>query len=761
MPHYTASHWGVYEVSRDDDGHPQIAPFARDPDPSLIGLHQLDPKLLESRVARPSVRRSWLEQGPGASPHLRGKEPFIEVSWDRALDLVASELDRVRNDHGNEAIFGGSYGWASAGRFHHAQSQIHRFLNCAGGYVSHTASYSLGAGHVIMPRIVAKMHDLMSQHTSWDVMARDTELFVAFGGVPAKNAQISPGGVGRHRVGPGLRNLAKAGVRFINIGPCSDNIDPACEAEWIQCRPNSDTALMLACAWQLVAEDLHDQAFLSKYASGFERFLPYLLGETDGIPKTPEWAAPITGVPADRIATLAREMAEHRTMLNIAWSLQRAHHGEQPFWMLVTLAAMLGQIGLPGGGFGAGYGPANTMGNDLPRIPGPTLPQGENPVSAYIPVARIADLLLNPGAKFLHDGTEQTYADIRLVYWAGGNPYHHHQDLNRLNRAWEKPETIVVHEPFWTATARRADIVLPISTTDERDDLGYASQEGFLVAMQKIREPYEDARSDFDILAALSHRMGFGEAFTENRSASEWLEHLYEGTRATWKKLDIETPPFDEFWEEGLIDLSEHARSCVMLSDFRDDPVAHPLNTPTGKIEIFSEPIHSFGLADCSGHPEWRPAVEWLGAPDRDPTMLHLISDQPERKLHSQLDPSPHSEAGKKEGREPVFINPGDASRLGFSDGDLVEIHNSRGRCLAVAAVSENIMAGVVRMSTGAWYAPLEDGLESHGNPNVLTLDIGTSTLSQGCAAQSCLVHIRGPVNTAPDVQAFGKPIFG
>lgn len=759
MTQYTAAHWGVYEVEHDGPGGaPRVLPFVSDPDPSAIGLYQLDPALLDCRIARPAVRRSWLEGGPGSRPDLRGREPFVEVSWDQALDLVAAEVDRVRTTYGNAAIFGGSYGWASAGRFHHAQSQVHRFLNLAGGYVRHTASYSLGAAHVIMPRIVGTMADLMADHTSWDVLAEHTELFVTFGGVPAKNAQSSPGGAGRHRVGPGLRAMAEAGVRFVNIGPCDDNLDPVCRAEWIACRPNTDTALMLALAWQLVADGSADRDFLATHCVGFERFLPYLTGEADGVAKTPAWAAPITGVPAERIRDLAREMVASRTMLNVAWSLQRAHHGEQPFWMVVTLAAMLGQIGLPGGGFGAGYGPANTMGTRHRRLSGPTLSQGQNPVPDYIPVARIADMLLNPGAPFPHDGATRTYPDIRLIYWAGGNPYHHHQDLNRLETAWQKPETIIVNEPFWTATAKRADIVLPITVTAERDDIGYATQEGVMVAMKRFADPFANSRDDFEVFAGLADRLGFGAAFTEGRDAMAWLEHMYEECRGRWAGRNVTIPPFADFWRDGLIDLSDHARSNVMFEGFRADPAVHPLTTPSGRIEIFSEPIASYRLPDCPPHPAWLEPCEWLGAPGIEERTFHLLSDQPARKLHSQLDASPHSAAGKLNGREPLYMNPADAQASGLRDGDVVEVCNARGRCLASLVVSVALMPGVVRMATGAWYDPDENGLEKHGNPNAVTLDRGASSLSQGCAAQTCLVKVLGPVNAVPPLTAFDRP---
>jgi biotin/methionine sulfoxide reductase len=159
VTHYTASHWGIYEVGRTKGG-PKLTPYRGDSDPSPIGLHQLDDSLMRLRIRRPAIRRSWLRHGPGAAPELRGREPFVEVEWDEALDLVGTEIGRVRDRFGNTSIFGGSYGWSSAGRFHHAQSQVHRFLNACGSYVRHVDSYSLGAGRALMPRIVAPMDEL-------------------------------------------------------------------------------------------------------------------------------------------------------------------------------------------------------------------------------------------------------------------------------------------------------------------------------------------------------------------------------------------------------------------------------------------------------------------------------------------------------------------------------------------------------------------------------------------------------------------------
>jgi biotin/methionine sulfoxide reductase len=762
MPHQrtlTTAHWGVYEVEYDDSGQAvKLHPFSKDPDPSPIGLHMLSDEVARLRVRRPAVRKSWLENGPGANPERRGQDPFVELEWNEALDLVAGEITRVKETWSNRAIFGGSYGWSSAGRFHHAQSQVHRFLNAVGGYVRHMDSYSLGAARVLMPHIVASMEELMVMHTPWDVLTEHCKLFVTFGGVPHKNSQINAGGAVRHHVKGGLYGMRAKGVRFVNVTPTAEDLDNGGAVEWLAIRPNTDTALMLALCHVLWTEKLYDRDFLDRCTVGFDRFAPSLAG------KTPEWAEKITGIPAGRIRDLAREMAATRTTVSVGWSLQRSHHGEQPFWAMITLACMLGQIGLPGGGFGVGYGPVNLMGSALPKHSGPTLPQGRNPVSDFIPVARFTDMLLHPGSTVPYNGRDIVYPDIRLIYWAGGNPFHHHQDLNRLMIAWRKPETIIFHEQFWTPAARMADIVLPATTSLERDDIGYGSREPYLIAMKKAREPIGEARDDYSIFAELAQRLGHGELYTEGRDAMAWLRHLYAESRTKSAASGVEIPDFDTFWADGIAEAKGETREPVMLAAFRADPETHRLKTPSGKIEIFSEKIASFGYDDCPGHATWFEPIEWLGSKKAERYPLHMLSDQPTDKLHSQLDHSPHARSTKIKGRQPITLHPEDAAARGIADGDLLRVYNDRGACLAAARLSDRIRRGVVRLSTGAWFDPADSGsnqpLEKHGNPNALTLDIGASKLSQGCIAQTCLVEVERFDAPPPPVTAHRLPDF-
>ncbi len=779
---YTAAHWGIYEVEKGGEHGIRLKAFGRDPDPSPIGLGAVEVINGPTRVRRPAVRLSWLEaqrarlreRRGGTRPSsalgadevsagLRGTEAFVEVDWNEALDLVAAALGDVIALHGNGAIYGGSYGWSSAGRFHHAQSQVHRFLNAIGGYVRHTESYSLAACDVLLRHVIAPIESMMFDHTSWDVLARHCELFVAFGGVPHKSSQISGGGAGEHQLRRSLSNMRNAGVRFVNIGPDAGDLDTGGPHEWIPVRPHSDTALMLGIAHVLYTERLHDEDFLARYCTGFEKILPYLLGATDGIAKDPAWAQAKTGVSAQRIVDLAREMARSRTMLNLMWSLQRSHHGEQPYWMAMTLAAMLGQIGTPGGGLGIGYGAANNIGGSTRRFPGPTLPQGKNEVDAFIPVARFADMLEHPGATFTYDGKTHRYPAIELVYWAGGNPFHHHQDLNRLLRAWRKPGTTIVNEQFWTATARMADVVLPATTSLERDDIGYTPRERYLVAMKRAIDPVDGARDDYEIFSGLAERLGAADRFTEGRTAREWLEHLYGRSRAAAADVDVTLPEFDTFWRQGIVDLAPRADPVVMFEDFRADPDAFPLRTPSGLIELYSETIAGYDCADCKGHAQWLEPLEWLGSTKAAKYPLHLLSDQPSTKLHSQFDQGEYSARDKIHGRAPVRMNPRDALDRGLKDGDVVRVFNDRGECLAGVRLSGQLAPGVVKLSCGAWFDPASwsgsGSLEKHGNPNVLTPDIPASGLSQGCAAQTCLVEIERYPFPAPAVTAFERPV--
>ncbi len=754
------SHWGAFTAVVDGGRLVGCEPFAADSAPSP--MLQAMPGMVHSelRIRRPAVRRGWLEQRLGSDRAARGAEPFVEVDWDTALDLVAGEIGRVHAQHGPQAVFGGSYGWSSAGRVHHARTLTHKFLNATGGCTQQVGNYSWGAAQFLLPHIIGTHAPVTGRVTDWNDLLAHTGLFVAFGGLPLRNLQITSGGAGEHSSQEWIARAARSGMRFVVISPTRADVPAGLDAEWIAIRPNTDTALMLGMAHTLLAEGLHDAAFLARCCTGFDAFAGYLQGRGDGQAKDADWAAAICGVDASRIRELARQAAGQRTLLNCTWSLQRAHHGEQPYWASIALASMLGQIGLPGGGFSFGHGSINGAGTPRPEMPAPEMSAGANPAASAVPTARLADMLLHPGERYAFDGREGVYPDIRLVYWAGGNPFHHHQDLNRLVRAWARPETVVVHDSWWTPTARRADIVLPATTTLERNDIGGSSRDRFVIAMHQALPPQGEARNDFDIYRALARRLGCEDAFTEGRDEMQWVAHLYEKMAVEWRAGGFDTPDFDTFWKTGHVALPQPAQDFVLMAEFRDDPARHPLKTPSGRIELFSERIAGFGYDDCPGHPAWIAPHEWLGAERAERWPLHLVSSQPAEKLHSQMDAGSVSRAAKLHGRQPVHLHPDDAAARGIAAGALVRVFNERGACLASAVLDPDLRPGVVVISTGAWFDAAGPQLERHGNPNVLTADRGTSRLAQATSALTALVEVACWTGEAPPVRAFELPEF-
>ena len=754
-----SAHWGAFRAGM-VNGRLVVQPHPGDPDPNPLIENFPDAVRHQARIAAPMVRRGWLERGPGPDPK-RGQDEYVQLSWDETLDLLARELQRVRDVHGANSVFGGSYGWSSAGRFHHVQSQVHRFLNMAlGGYVRSVNTYSGGCAEVMIPHIFGHYEKTVRRNVSWEQISEHSEVVLAFGGMALKNSRVAGGGVSRHVERGAMQKAAERGCRFVCVSPQRSDLPEEAAAEWVPVTPGTDAALMLAIACSLVSKGAHDRDFLGRYCTGWEELEAYILGHSDGVRKDARWAAPICGVPAERIEALARSLPGRRVLVVVSHSLQRAEHGEQPVWMAAVLACMLGQIGLAGGGYNYALGTLAHYGRRNNAVPSPSLSQGSNGVKEFIPVARIADMLLHPGEPYEYNGQRLVYPHVRLVYWAGGNPFHHHQDLARLTRAVSRLDTFVVQDSAWTASARHADFVLPATMTLEREDIGSAPTDPLMIAMQRVLEPYGQARDDYEIFCGLAERLGVLPAFSEGRSAREWLRHLYGSTREALETRGHPAPDFETFWEQGELRLPQLEDDGGMLRAFRNDPTGNPLATPDGKIQVSSALIRSFQYEDCPGHPVWLQPTE----PPTAQYPLHMISNQPASRLHSQLDFGAHSQSTKRHGREVCTMHPVTAKERNIVDGDLVRLFNARGACIAAARLSENILPGVVQLPTGAWYDPIEEAsgrtLCVHGNPNVLTRDIGTSRLAQGCSGQLTIVQAERFDGEVRAVRAFEPPPF-
>jgi len=729
----TAAHWGPILVETDGENVLSSRGALPTQHPNSLQTVVRDQVHSNTRVRWPMVRKGFLAS-PDKPQGIRGQDEFVRVSWDDALALIHAQHKRIRDTYGPSSIFAGSYGWRSNGVLHKASTLLQRYMSLAGGYTGHLGDYSTGAAQAIMPYVVGG-NEVYQQQTSWPLVLAHTDVVVLWSANPLNTLKIAWNASDEQGIGY-FDALRKSGKRIICIDPMrSETMDFFGDsAEWIAPHMGTDVAMMLGIAHTLVENGWHDVEFLTRCTTGFDKFADYLTGQSDGVAKTAEWAAEICGVPAEKIRELAALFHKNATMLMSGWGMQRQQFGEQKHWMLVTLAAMLGQIGTPGGGFGLSYHFAN----------------GGNPTRKAAVLASLQG---------------RHFPDIKFVWWAGGSNFTHHQDTNRLIRAWQKPELVVISECFWTGSAKHADIVLPATTSFERNDLtmtgDYSNQH--MVPMKRVVAPRDEARDDFDVFAELSElwEAGGRERFTEGKSDLQWLETFYQIAGQRGAAQGVTLPPFAEFWEANqIVEMPESEQNAkfVRFADFRRDPESHPLKTESGKIVIYSERIASFGYADCPPHPMWLEPDEWHG--NAQPEQLQVLSAHPAHRLHSQLNYTSLREQYAVAGREPVTLNTLDAKARGITDGDVVRVWNSRGQVLAGAVVSDGIKPGVICIHQGAWpdLEPAEGGICKNGAVNVLTKDLPSSKLGNGCAGNTALAWVEKYQGPELTLTAFDPP---
>ncbi len=753
----TASHFGAFFAHVKDGKIVDITAQEPDGRPGMMKAWA-DRNYSDSRIKYPYVRKSFLE-GKANNGELRGKEEFVRVSWDKVLKLVAKKLKETPRDN----IYNGTTdGWAHPGLVNYCPTLSGRFFNIVkGGSVNIDGDYSVGAALRTNPDIVGDI-EVYSPQTAHEQILGNTEVYVMWGADLFKTNKIDFAVPNRKNDEYYLK-YKKSNMKFISIDPIKTETAKMFDAECIYIRPNTDVALMLGMMNYLYATKKYDNAFIKKYTDGFDKFVPYILGKEDGVPKTPEWAAKITEVPASKIKELADLFVSHRTLIAGNWSLQRAHHGEQAQWGIITLASMRGQIGLPGGGFGFslhyGGGGQASAGKAGPG----GFSQGRNKCKGIIPASRINETLLNPGKKIDFMGEKLELPHIKLMHVAGANTVGHQQDINELLKGLRKLETLIVQEPWWTPTAKMADIVLPATTILERDDISLLSGSysgDKIYAMRKVVDTPYEAKDDYEIYSLLAKE--FGEKkykkFTEGKNAMEHIKSFYSESDAA------KTVDFKEFWEKGSVtyQIPKEAYKFVRQGDFRTDPVKNPLNTDSGKIQIYSKKFAGFKCEDFKGHVTWFEPAEFLGSKATKKYPLHMVSPHATYRKHSQLDNTWIANIYKIKGREPIRINPKDAKKYGIAHGDLVEVYNGRGKLLAGAVVTSDIREGVVAIEEGSWYSsenPLKDNSRDNaGQPNVLTSSRPTSQMSQSCTANTVLVAIKKAKDVISPNQAHLMP---
>ncbi|HCE4762585.1 TPA: trimethylamine-N-oxide reductase TorA [Vibrio parahaemolyticus] len=775
----TGSHWGAFRAHIYAGKVQEIKPLELDKNPTemLNGIKGII--YSPSRVRYPMVRLDWLKKHK-YSADTRGNNRFIRVTWDEALDLFYRELERVQKEYGPWALHAGQTGWNQTGSFNNCTAHMQRAVGMHGNFITKVGDYSTGAGQTIMPYVLGST-EVYAQGTSWSEILENSDNIILWANDPVKNLQVG-WNCETHESFKYLAELkekvAKGEINVLSVDPVKNKTQRYLENDHLYINPMTDVAFMLAVAHVLYNENLYDKKFIDTYCLGFEEFIQYVQGKTkDKVEKTPEWAAAICGVKADKIREFARMLVSGRTQILMGWCIQRQEHGEQPYWAAAVVAAMVGQIGLPGGGISYGHH-YSSIGVPSTGFAGPggfprNLDQGMKPkwdnndfngYSRTIPVARWIDCLLEPGKEINYNGGKVKLPDFKMMVISGCNPWHHHQDRNRMKKAFRKLQTVVTIEFAWTATCRFSDIILPACTQWERNDIdvyGSYSNKG-LIAMHRLVDPLFQSKPDFQIMSELTQRFGRREEYTRGMSEMEWIESLYNDCKKA-NEGKFEMPEFNEFWEKSVLDFGE-GKPWVRHADFRKDPELNPLGTPSGFIEITSRKIGRYGYEHCQEHPMWFEKSERShGGPGSDKYPFWLQSCHPDKRLHSQMCESEEFRATYAvQGREPVYINPIDAKAKGIKDGDLVRVFNGRGQLLAGAVLTDSYPRGVIRIEEGAWYGPLnekEGAICTYGDPNTLTQDIGSSELAQATSANTCIVDFEKFTGKVPPVTSFGGPI--
>ena len=633
----------------------------------------------------------------------RGQGQFERISWDEALETIASELIRIKEKYGNSAILLAA-GSGNQGRLH-GSGPVSRMLGQFGGFMS---TWGIASFEGALFASMATYGTIRSGSDRDDHL--NSRLIIMWGWNPANTIQ-------EPRTSLYLAQAKEKGIRVVAVDPRYTDSAATFADQWIPIRPGTDTAMLIAMAYVIITENLQDQAFIDKYTVGFEKYRDYVLGKEDGIAKTPQWAEAITTVPAGVVSGLAREYATIKPAALIAgWGPARAAMGEQYSRAANVLTAITGNIGIHGG-YASGFMRATSRPvrrrTDRPMEGGPP-PRKD---SLY----KLQDSLHDTGSGRIHSakifdailrGRAGGYpSDIKMAYVVTGNYINQNPNTRRGVEAFKSLEFVAVHEQFMTPTARFGDIVLPVNTFMERSDIAYPwLGSPYCIYLNKAIDSLYESRSDLEICRELSKRLGVPQAFGEE-SEDELLRAIAA------RSEDI--PDYETFKRDGVRKFKP-AEPIVSFKKQIEDPANNPFPSLSGKIEIYCEHIAEMDNPRIPPIPKYLSNWENYDDPLATKYPLQLLTTHYKTRAHStwhnvpwMREIEPHS----------VWLNTVDAEARGIEDGNLVDVYNDRGRIRILAKVTERIMPGVVNVSQGAWYDPDDEGVDRGGCANVLTND--------------------------------------
>ncbi|HWI61298.1 MAG TPA: DMSO/selenate family reductase complex A subunit [Symbiobacteriaceae bacterium] len=648
----------------------------------------------------------------------RGEGKFVPISWDEAFTTIAQNLDRVIKKYGNHAVY---YQLAS-GVDMPSRNAVYRLLNMMGGYLSYYGTYSSACYSWAAPYT----YGAVETQSADDLV--NSKLIVLFGYNPAETHQ---GGGNEYYW---FLQAKRAGAKFIVIDPRYSDTVKGLADEWIPIKPTTDNALIDALAYVMITENLQNQAFLDKYCLGFdEQHMPagapakasyksYVLGEADGVKKTPEWAEAITGVDRATIVRLAREISQTKpTCFMQGLGIQRHAYGEQPVRGVALLAAMTGNVGIAGGGPGLQAGRKSQ--------PTTTFPAGTNPVKAQISVFQWTEAIVRGTELRPKDGllnAERLDSNIKFMWNYGGNCLiNQHSDCGATHKILQDEslcEFIVVHDVMMTPSARYADILLPDATSYERWHMGRPNAnvmgDIFMLGVPAIT-PLYDVKDSYQVAKGVAEKLGLGAKYTEGKATYDlWLQEVLTALAAKTPGM----PSFEELKKDPIL-RSKQTKPVVAYASFIADPEKNKLKTPSGKIEIFSDRLVKLAAergnaAELPAIPKYVPAWEGPQSDLVGKYPLQCTGHHVKRRVHSTHDNNPWMEEVEAQA---VTMSTVDAAARGIKDGDLVKVWNDRGEIHLPARVTTTVLPGVVDIPQGGWYTPDSKGVCKRGAINTIT----------------------------------------
>ena len=663
----------------------------------------------------------------------RGEGRFRRVSWEEALDTVAGQIKRIGETYGPNSILNACSA-GSGGLVHstHGSSSpdappsVMKLLNMLGGKTTIATALSDQGAH-FAAQVTYGVDDRSDANNFADMP--NSKLIILWG--------FNPCGMrwGTTTVWH-LLKAKKKGIKIVVIDPCRTETAKAFGDEWIPIRPGTDTAMMLAMAYTMITEELYDKVYVEKFVFGFDAFSDYALGTADGVPKTPQWAEKTTGVPAETIKRLAREFAANKPAAFIqGFAPGRTAYGENYHRVGIALQAMTGNVGVHGGSGSCGwkYGRRGFTGHATPAEPldgsqvwykDRRLKWGGEGVE--IVGGKWADAVLR--------GKAGGYpSDIKMIYVIGHNILTQRQNPAKGVEAFKKVEFVVCHEQFMTTSARYADVVLPVNTNLERNDISGGDGGAYAIYANKVIDSMYGSKTDFEILSELAARLGLADF--NPKTEEEWLRSGFE------ESIIKDSMSYEEFREKGTVRLDhaygEDKEPHIAFKKQIEDPENNPFPTPSGKIEIYSQRLER---ADFEAAREYSGVISQFGNVPKMPMFIEHeeLPTSPKAQRYPLQLTTPHSNFRvhsqfvniapmKKYDKHEMWINPTDAASRRIKSGDRVKVFNDNGATRISAKVTDRMMQGVIRIYEGGWYKPGPDGVDEGGNANVLINDMLTS----------------------------------